>query len=45
MAPLGSIVPTAGNNINDNMKLDCKGTDEMQPFVVTTSDWGLGSFS
>ena len=46
MAPLGSIAPTARNNINDNMKLDCKGIDEMQPFLATTSDDRiLGSFS
>ena len=34
-------------NISDNMKLDCKGIDEMQPFLemTTTDDQGLGSFS
>ena len=39
------LAPMARKNINDNMKLDCKGIDEMQPLVATTTDWGLGSFS
>ena len=32
-------------NISDNMKLDCKGIDEMQLFVLMSTDRGLGIFS